>query len=137
MTERPQYLYIIGASRSGPLKIGISARRKSRLSALQTGNPDQLYVYWCYPCPSGAKLEPLIHRILRNHRRQGKWFDVSVEVAMAALWIASNDDGTPTSDEMITLWCQHIGLCVECETPHTFDPDTARDHYEPDEEVAA
>lgn len=120
--RRAQFVYIVGSRREGPLKIGRASAPKSRLSTLQTGNPEPLTVFWCYPCPCGALIEPLIHRILRKHRRQGEWFNVSVEVAMAALWIASNEDDTPTSDETIREWCRHVGLCVECETPHVREP---------------
>lgn len=111
---KPQFLYIVGASRNGPVKIGIAAKPHSRRSELQTGHPHPLEVFWIYPCPHGATVEPLIHRILAKKRCAGEWFDVPVEVAMAALWIASNGDANPTTDDDLQQWAGHIGLCLNC-----------------------
>ena len=39
-----QYIYVIGPE-DGPQKIGITNNLKHRLKAIQTGNPEKLYVH--------------------------------------------------------------------------------------------
>ena len=110
-----QYLYIVGSSREGPLKIGVSCQPRGRLMELQTGHPEELKIFWIYPCPFGRVYEALVHRILAPYRLWGEWFGVPVEWAMGALWIASNDDGSPSPQWQLDEWCDHIGLSRERE----------------------
>lgn len=123
---RAQYLYIAGASRDGPLKIGIAERPTKRRTELQTGNPHPLSIYWIYPCPMSALIEPLMHRALAKFRLSGEWFDVPVETAIGALWIivASEAATDGYSDEITHDWSTHIGLCLECAGVHE-PPDSA------------
>lgn len=105
---KPQFVYIIGSSRDGPLKVGIASHPPGRLGELQVGNPNRLRLYWVYACPHGKEYEPLIHRILAPHRMAGEWFAVPIEAAMAALWIASN--GGPATNEELAQWREHVGF---------------------------
>lgn len=113
--RRAQLLYIIGASRDGPLKIGISEDPYKRRATLQSGHPERLEVYWVYPCPSSAVIEPVIHALMRPFRMEGEWFRVPMETAMAALWAVAHTE-PPHRTEDLHEWCRHIGLCPECLT---------------------
>jgi Meiotically up-regulated gene 113 len=109
-----RYLYILGSSRDGPIKIGTSQQPFARLWELQTGSPRPLTIYWVYPCPHGDVVERTMHRVLwSRHLRGGEWFDVPVEDAIAALWIAAQDDGVvPMTDKDLRDWRWQVGLIL-------------------------
>lgn len=65
--EMAQYVYVLGPSRDGPLKIEIAGEPRSHLCNLQIGHPGKLYLFWVYPCAHGKAIEPLIHRILHGY----------------------------------------------------------------------
>ena len=112
LPERAQYLYVIGPSRDGPLKIGVAERPERRLIELQVGNPKQLSLYWVYPCPHGLVHEQLMHRLLARHRLSGEWFDLPVEKVIGALWIIVSSEVTMAEyeEEFLRGWAMHIGL---------------------------
>lgn len=110
----PQQLYIIGASRDGPLKIGISVNPETRRRELQTGHPNRLHIYWRVPNTHAAVVEDIAHRILDRWRLAGEWFDVSIERAMAAVMVADlRDDADTATDQELLDWSCHTGIC-EC-----------------------
>lgn len=76
-------MYIIGATTSGPLKLGISAFPDRRVRQLQTGHADRLHVLHTEPVPPDrARLyEKLLHRDIRHHRTHGEWFNLNLENA--------------------------------------------------------
>jgi hypothetical protein len=82
---KSHYLYVIGASRSGPLKLGISVNPDRRVNELQTGHAARLQVYHQEPvAPEKARVfESLLHKNLNHRRTHGEWFDVTVEQAIA------------------------------------------------------
>lgn len=111
--ERKQYLYILGASRDGPVKVGIACDPRARRRELQTGHPEKLEVFWIYPCPVGWHYERIIHRILASKRLSGEWYAVPVEAAMAALWISTVHGDEPDPEHAhLMAWAEHIGLCL-------------------------
>lgn len=106
-----QSIYIIGTSRDGPLKIGIAANPWNRLRELQTGSAVPLRLFWSYACWRPADREALIHRILGRYRLTGEWFEVPVEMAMAAIWIAAESyDGSYTHGWQIDVWKASLGF---------------------------
>jgi hypothetical protein len=107
-----KYLYLVGASRDGPIKVGISQNPLVRLWELQTGSSRPLSIYWVYPCPHGDVWERVIHQILWRRRLVGEWFDVPVEDAMGALWIAAQGDGKMPTEQELRQWRLHIGLIL-------------------------
>lgn len=111
MTDTPQYLYIMGSSRDGPLKIGIAKDPRLRAKTLQTGAARELHLYWVYPCPRGVIWEEIAHRILRPQRLKGEWFDIPIEQAISVLWAASLAymQETAPDDELIIDYLQQIG----------------------------
>lgn len=81
-------MYIIGASTSGPLKLGISAHPDRRVRQLQTGHADRLHLFHSELVesdlvpPGKARLfEKLLHRDLRHKRKRGEWFNLNVDDA--------------------------------------------------------
>lgn len=86
MEERPERtIYIIGASRDGPVKIGVSNDADKRLRQLQTAQEKQLIVFAAEPCRAthALALERLIHAQINHKRMVGEWFDIDVETAIA------------------------------------------------------
>lgn len=121
MAELERHVYIVGADRAGPLKVGVAANPQARCRELQTGHPSVLSIFWTYgPWPSAIalRMERVIHRILAPRRAaKGEWFHVPIEAAMAALWIAEHnipqfDDplAEPATDEQLAEWAAHVGL---------------------------
>lgn len=84
-----RHVYVLGASRDGPLKIGIATDPSQRLRTLQIGNPATLSLYWVFPyiCPSrhAERWENALHRIFAPWRLQGEWFGVPIEYVVAAI----------------------------------------------------
>lgn len=80
-----QYIYVIGASESGPVKLGISSQPTRRLTQLQTGHAERLRLFHCEPVEQskGRLLEKLLHRDVGYLRAVGEWFNLSVEHAIA------------------------------------------------------
>jgi T5orf172 domain len=70
--RRISYVYIIGESRDGPVKIGVSTNPKGRLSELQTGTPVKLKVLAKFR--GDEEQEAFAHRLLGAHRINGEWF---------------------------------------------------------------
>ena len=106
-----QSVYIIGTSRNGPVKVGISANPASRAREMQTACALPLKVFGEWPCHNAKLSETLMHRVLEPHRMSGEWFEVPVEMAMAAMLIASHDDGTEfTPDWQLDVWKAHLGF---------------------------
>lgn len=79
------FLYVIGASDSGPVKLGISANPDRRLRALQTGHPERLRVFHreSVPPDKAPLFERLLHRDVGYLRTIGEWFNMTVEHAIA------------------------------------------------------
>lgn len=86
MEERlERTIYVIAASKAGPVKIGISNEAKKRLAQLQTGQEKPLTLFAeekCYATHALA-LEAIIHRQIAYKRIRGEWFDIDVETAIA------------------------------------------------------
>ncbi|UPT89574.1 GIY-YIG nuclease family protein [Bradyrhizobium barranii subsp. apii] len=81
-------LYVIQDPGSGFLKIGKAFDPEGRLSQFQTGTPHQLTIVHTHCCEDDAEapaLEPMVHRILAEHRVRGEWFNVTLDQAKAAI----------------------------------------------------
>lgn len=79
-------IYVIG----GPpdvVKVGFAVDLQRRLAQLQTASPHRLTVLFRQETPAedAAAVETQAHWILRDHRRNGEWFEVTVETAAAAI----------------------------------------------------
>lgn len=78
------YIYIVGASKDGPVKIGLSVDPERRRRQLQTGYPEPLQVFHTEEVESDwvQIMEGIIHRENRHKRLKGEWFRMSVEDAI-------------------------------------------------------
>jgi hypothetical protein len=80
------YLYVIGDGRD--FKIGISKDVASRLSVLQVGNPQKLYVVFVggkHTEMIARSMEKWMHKHLEEYSVRGEWFHVSYLTILAAL----------------------------------------------------
>lgn len=72
------YLYFIQQGEKGPVKIGITNNIESRLSSIQTGNPQKLNVLFFLPYETknfAAKDEAYLHCLFSHLNLSGEWFD--------------------------------------------------------------
>lgn len=95
MSDEMHFVYIIATLRDGkpsePVKVGITKSIASRFNTLQTASPNKLEVYFAAPVPNrenAAKIEKGFHHVLRKHRLNGEWFDISPGKAKVYLYIA-------------------------------------------------
>ncbi|MEN1681078.1 MAG: GIY-YIG nuclease family protein [Planctomycetota bacterium] len=65
-----KHTYFIQQGRGGPIKIGVASDPLSRLAALQTGNPEQLFLLGSIK----GDCEGHLHRKFAKHRLVGEWF---------------------------------------------------------------
>lgn len=86
-------VYVIG-SIGGPQKIGISDNPVARRANLQVGNPYRLEIAGQWRCPDADRVEALAHSRLGRHRMYGEWFQVSPDVAIAAVEWATREGKT-------------------------------------------
>ena len=79
------FLYVIAASVTGPVKLGISVDPARRLKQLQTGHAEKLHLYHSAPARlEKARLyERLLHRDISHTKSYGEWFSLTVEQAVA------------------------------------------------------
>lgn len=71
------YFIYCGEKNNSPVKIGVTSDIENRVSALQTGNPYQLYCKAFIPCSGkdqAYRLESFFHRQFIKNRMVGEWF---------------------------------------------------------------
>jgi hypothetical protein len=78
-----QSVYVMESA--GRIKIGIAANVKSRLSAVQTGNPNPVTLVWSVAVPDAVLIEMQAHAILSAHRMIGEWFNCTRDQAVEAV----------------------------------------------------
>lgn len=66
------YVYLIQSNEF--FKIGITYDVSSRLSQLQTGNPNALVVKSCYEFSNAQAVEAVLHQKFASVRKHGEWF---------------------------------------------------------------
>jgi hypothetical protein len=99
----PLVIYICGASRAGPLKVGVTRDKTGRLRALKTGNARRLKMIWSCVCKNPA-WERHVHLALSPWRLEGEWFAVPIEKAMDALFtVIALDTESPGPSELNTV----------------------------------
>ncbi len=91
-------LYFIGTK--DKIKIGISANPKGRLSAIQTGNPDQCRLLLQIDVLNDREIERLLHERLSFCRRSGEWFHLSFAAAFDHLIAIRSALAIPGSQEL-------------------------------------
>jgi hypothetical protein len=75
------FIYFIGkeGSDNGPIKVGITYHLLKRMGALQTSSPFPLVIHEFIELretDNGAELEAVLHKVLKEKRLKGEWFDI-------------------------------------------------------------
>lgn len=80
------YIYVIGNNENRQ-KIGFAKDPQRRLKALQTGNPDKLYLHHCVEIPVEKVriMENKIHTEISYKRIKGEWFNLTANEAKLVL----------------------------------------------------
>lgn len=80
------FIYVIG-NQTNRQKIGFSQDVHKRLSSIQTGNPEKLYLHHYVSVPKNRVrlLEKKIHTEMSYKRISGEWFNMSPSEAIAFL----------------------------------------------------
>lgn len=81
------YVYAIGTSTS-PTKIGFTNNLQKRLSAIQTGNPENIVIHHFVEFDTEKEMreaEKRVHKVLGHLRKKGEWFDILPEDAKLEL----------------------------------------------------
>lgn len=67
------FVYVLQALPLTPVKVGYTTGLAARVATLQTGNPFRLRCL--YLAPAEQRLETWLHRLLRDARQSGEWFE--------------------------------------------------------------
>lgn len=78
-------MYAISSDKRMPVKLGISKNPDKRIKQLQTGHSDKLSIYHIEKVPADKVrlYEGILHKDLSLKRKQGEWFDITVEEAIS------------------------------------------------------
>lgn len=87
-SPRLDSVYVIEGG--GHVKVGVSADPPARLASLQTGSPHRLSMAMAVPISRAYEVEAEAHSILAAKSVGGEWFDVSKEMAIAAVFGAAD-----------------------------------------------
>jgi len=68
-----------------PIKVGISTNIKTRLSNLQTGNPNRLFLLGWITTIEYKKLEKELHQQLIGEKIRGEWFELDSHIVIEIL----------------------------------------------------
>ena len=87
----PSFVYVIRAVGHDKVKVGITADPNARLATLQTASAFPLEIAYVAAVKSNnaSAIEQGAHATMNAYRREGEWFDVPVEMAVAAISAAS------------------------------------------------
>lgn len=69
--NKREHVYFISSPKQDAFKVGYSSGAP-RLSAIRTGNPDPLYMF--FEIPAGREVESAIHDAFGAIRIRGEWF---------------------------------------------------------------
>lgn len=72
-TPSGTYLYVVGPTNSGRVKIGITTDTLQRLKALQASSPALLRLLWW--ARGSREMEERLHLRFHSYRTHGEWFD--------------------------------------------------------------
>ena len=81
-------IYIVTEQGASALKIGIAGDPLRRLAMLQIGQARDLILAWSVIVDRAEDVERAAHKILRDRRVRGEWFNCTVREAKAAIELA-------------------------------------------------
>lgn len=87
------YVYVIGFSEPGIVKIGSAVSPGCRLTMLQCGNPFELKLLALVSIYEGNPMlvEYAAHRLAKEYRIRGEWFELSAERAVKVVLRAARN----------------------------------------------
>lgn len=97
MKDETVFVYVMceepskGNEFAGPVKVGISARPRSRAADLSAGNARDVMVFCAFPMPNReicAAAEAAFHKVMGDCRIRREWFDL--HPAAAAIMMCVN-----------------------------------------------
>lgn len=71
--HKKKVVYMVGIEGTDHIKIGYSSDLTSRLSAIQTGSPNNVYIVAVFQ--GGKDAERQIHKAMDEFKVRGEWFD--------------------------------------------------------------
>lgn len=74
-TDEPQKVYVM-QHELGPVKIGIAAEPRKRLSQIQIGSPFEITLKKTAMPRNALRVEQYLHRVFSEYRMRGEWFDI-------------------------------------------------------------
>lgn len=80
------YVYLIKSSKA--LKIGVSDNPQTRLTGLQTSNPERLELIYTIQCQNrddALRLESILHRRYQQDLLNGEWFNLDPDAVISDL----------------------------------------------------
>ena len=117
------FVYIIatlkGCEAIAPVKVGITKSVISRVSAISTSSPNPVGLYLAFPLPDRSMAEAVeraFHHVMRKHRRNGEWFDLSPRQARAAMMLNVGNfliHAIGLDDAEMRETLRDFGLCPE------------------------
>ena len=84
------YVYLIQSLEDSYYKIGVSKHPQKRLSEHQTGNATQLKLIETYQSELAYKIESVLKRRYSFAKKEGEWFNLSVDVEVNFKKICEN-----------------------------------------------
>lgn len=76
------FVYFIKEDREGgSVKIGVTAGLRTRLIALQSGNPNELKIIGAIPCRTrlaGFEGEAIVKKIFGSKKKRSEWFRIDI-----------------------------------------------------------
>lgn len=88
MAEKPWFVYVIGYSKLGPVKVGITHNPYKRLQQLQTAHHEPLKFFHCEfmeDRKQALAVEEKFHSIEDEFRLKGEWFSLAPDSAIENL----------------------------------------------------
>lgn len=87
------YVYLIRMGRTSLYKIGISNDPQGRLKTLQTASPYKLKLYHTFTADNASAAEQALHAALHNQRKEGEWFELSINQKDQLLLVSEYREG--------------------------------------------
>ena len=131
MNAPTTYIYVVKATLptepSSMVKIGITTNLDARLAQLRTGSAFPLDYVFTAPAPFNSldtdayAIEQRAHALLARNRVRGEWFDVSPELAIAAVMGAAAQIGKSLTSPALAIksvrlwpWVVAVWLVISC-----------------------
>lgn len=71
------FIYLI-TNQKGHYKIGVSKNPDKRIKSMETGNPDDLVIFYRYKTKNAHKIERILHRLFESYKVKLEWFELPI-----------------------------------------------------------